>query len=417
MLAAAFGGSEVGFASEDVNPLEAGAQALRDRDWSQAEVQLQRALAVWPGNPDVQVLLAISMYHAGRTPDSAALMRQAIDQGTRYEARALYYLGMMQLEQGDPLAAQRTFARLIDRHPDSSEAAKMREAGTLTLQREEPRGANAGLGEFSGLVLVGYDDHPDDLADQANGSTADADAYLLGYFSVGMRFKPIHVRASYTHLDYLTVDRLDADSARFVVDHAFIVGDADSWVPRYSLRILLLEQAYFETRHDLSLRWNRRWNEDYETDVTPYVAYKSHPQRYGGEDGWVEGIDARATKYVGGDVLRSVFAAVGGDAFQADAAWLGWNEAAVACGAHVQLGWGIEGDATLRYRKRVYAAASPIYGVRRDDDAFGFEASVSRPLTKWLLVQAGGEHDINRSNIPDYRFDRDIATLGLLIIY
>ncbi|MBA2479831.1 MAG: tetratricopeptide repeat protein [Planctomycetes bacterium] len=405
------------WASDATLPVESGAQALRERAWGEAEDHLRQALVVWPNDPDIQVLLAISLYHQGRSGDSRDLLRRALSKGTRYEARALYYLGMAAMDLGDRAEADRVFARLVERHQDSPEARKVGEAGALTLKREEPTGIAAHTGEFAALGLLGYDDHPDDISDQSDGSTADASAYALAYFAIGMRFRPIHLRASYTHVDYFTVDRLDADSLRLLADRAFYVGERDSYVPRYSVRMLLLEQEFYETRHDLSLRWNRRWNEEFESDVTPYAAYKTHPADYSGEDGWVAGVDTRLTRYVDRTHLRSAYAALGGDVFQARDEYLGWNEVVLAAGVHIEAGWRLGVDLGARYRTRFYAATHPAFGESRQDHHVGIDATVSRPLTDWLIVQVNVEHDANRSNIDVFSYDRNVVSVGVLVIY
>lgn len=398
-------------------PLEAGTQALREGRWSDAEGQFARALELSPHDGDLATLLGIARWHRGDSRGCAESLQRALAVGTRYEARALYYLALVQIELGQRDEARSTLSRLVKSHGDSPEAAKVRDSGALTDQ-PDAASPDAGIGEILLLLQAGWDEHPDEIGDTAGSASAGSDLFWLAHLTVGVRTSFAHLAASYTHLDYASENTLDADALRLSADRAFHRGGRDTLTPRYALRLLWLDREFFETRHDLSLRWNRLWSEDRELDITPSVAYRQHADAYAGADGWVSAIDARSTRHLPSEgFLRRLRLGVDLETVRATDAWLGWNEASIYGGAHAALPWRLAADGGLRLRWRGYGASDPAFGERRSDVRAEAELTLERPLRSWLIAELTTLYAINRSSVDAFDYARAVASLGLVALF
>ena len=93
--------------------------------WNEAEVKLRGVLEDQPGDADACALLGMTLYHRAAYSEAVTHLDKALDSGTAYEARCLYYLGLACSKTGERDRARKAFTRLMSAHPDSPEAERL----------------------------------------------------------------------------------------------------------------------------------------------------------------------------------------------------------------------------------------------------------------------------------------------------
>jgi tetratricopeptide (TPR) repeat protein len=387
-----------------------GAGQLARSQWAAAEESLSQALERLPGHPDILALLGMARYHRGRYRRAADDLSAALRGDTRYRARALYCLGLALSMSGEEARARRTFARLLDEHPSSPEADRVRGAAAF-WRRDEPQPETR---PGSVLLSAGYDTHATRSVDVPTASGFQGDGFLSVFASsrTPIGEEGAQLGASLLWRDYSALDEFDYFTFSGRVELGRRAGERLSLRPFAGGRWSWLGGDRFEDGYSAGLRLVREPERGWTVDVDASAALMLHGRLYSGLDGTEVGGNARLLH--GGESFRTGLVARG-RRVSADLAYLGYLEgegglAVSLVAASGKLMLDLEGGAG----SRLYDDVNPTYATRREDAHAYVRATVVLSVWKHVFLQAHGTCVRHESNVSNYVYDQFVGSVGVV---
>jgi tetratricopeptide (TPR) repeat protein len=401
--------------AEDVGRLlSEGSEQLRRSEWAAAERTFRRALDERGADPDVLALLGIAQYHAESYSEAVESLTAATRGQTRYEARALYYLGLAhsQLEQRDQ--ARVAFEELLRRYPDSVEASQLRR-GTPT-SGERPW-------SFMFMQSASRDDNPmrGSRVEDVVLIAPEADNALLTFLSASRRFNHsrFQLDGSVFRNDYTEVDDLDMLGATLAAAGHFNPSARARIRPFIELQHFWLDDAPFEARATVGLEYEQRTGERWSCETLARYSVQRYPeepfQPLDGDDALLGlGIVRHGRPGSPADSFRFDLS---GRHVSADDAFLGYLDAGGLVATRFRLSSGSTlGIATGLFR-RVYDETDPTFDVRRDDTRWSSQAHLTVRLVRSLYLRLNATYVDNHSNVDQYLYRQTVWGGALIVMF
>jgi tetratricopeptide (TPR) repeat protein len=388
----------------------AGAEHLSRGEYREAEAALEGVLEALPDRPDALLLLGIARYHLDRPRDALGPIEAALEGGTRYESRGLYYLGLTLSLLGREEEAERAFARLIREKPDSPE---VQEILSLREEDEEPEpSASAVL-----MTSLGYDSNAAQSADLPTATDPEADTFwdgaLLGRF--GSDHGPGLLRGGFTWKDFFRADTYDLVTARLAGEVTGFPSASHQVRPGAGVSHSWLGGADFESRLELGGAWWIGRESPRPLEVSVMEAFKRYPDEdYEGLDGTALTVTGR-TMHALGPAEMGIAAEYVDDT--AEEAYLGYRSWQGSVLLRLEVTSGSLADLEAGVRGRSYKDISPVYGERRRDGAWFVEGTVIRSIVGGLLVRARAAYLSNHSSVDDFTYEQFVGSLGLMVLF
>jgi tetratricopeptide (TPR) repeat protein len=144
-----------------------GSKALEDKQWSEAVVQLSKAIALAPNNADTRLNLGTAYYMQGDAEHAMTQYREAVRVSPSF-ARAHFVLGLLLETRGDDSGAIDEFSKTVDNDPKNLDARfslanALRRNGRIeqsliqydAIVRADPSVSQASFGYAMALVRLG----------------------------------------------------------------------------------------------------------------------------------------------------------------------------------------------------------------------------------------------------------------------
>ncbi|MBA2481784.1 MAG: tetratricopeptide repeat protein [Planctomycetes bacterium] len=390
-----------------------GAAALREGRWLDADAGFTRVLARWPEQADALALAGMARYHIGRYRAATEALHAALDHGTRYEARAWYYLGLAHNALHETEDARDAFHELASRFPRSPESAQI-----ATLAPATSAGTTCSLLAVANLT---YDTNPRRYQPGPGLSSSDPDWFTFAFASltVPLPDSSVEFKGVFSWTNYLATDDLDLYTAGAEVAGR-IASDAASFVPRYAAQGLWLDGGeFFGMKHQASLVWHQDWGAGISSEATPSFSLNRYANRYNGLDG----VDSALRTVISwnareGGLLRRIALTGGIDENLTYARYEGWFEWDLEGSVRCELPWRATLDLAAGVRDRGYRAPSPVQpGTIRRDIRLAKTGTVTRPVGDLTHVQLTVSHADNESNVSDYTYRQWLAGVSVIIAY
>jgi len=396
-------------APEPVVAYKQAAVHMHAARWSEAERLLVEVVAAWPRQPDVRALRGMARYHLGKYNMSADDLEFALDNDTKYTARALYYLGLSMSKLGKSNAAQQAFRRLVERYPDSPEAAKL---GKPIREMVRKRlGLKKGRPFSFVLSLEGaYDTNPSQTAE------GDGDAFATVYASARGDIKPIRIGGSVFSQKYVDQSALDFLGLSANVEVNRQIGRRNEVRPRLIYSRYMLDSKACEDVFAGELSCTRTWSECWSTILTGRGGTKIYVDEvYGDLEGNSLKLDCstRWTARPGGCLRRIKLMATWSDE-GAEAEHWAYTAWLAGLGLEFNIGKRTILTVSAKGSEREYDDVNPTYTVIRSDTSASGRLSLERTLTDDFSVRLYVAHTKRDSNIDDYTYDQTIAGLGVM---
>lgn len=386
-----------------------GARHLERGEYREAEGALQGVLEALPGHPDALLLLGIALYHQDRHEEALESIQDALQAGTRYGARGLYYLGMALSLLGREEEAEKAFTRLIQEHPRSPEVQELLEVG------EEEESESPASIIF--MTSAGYDSNAAQAADLPTATDPEADGFwdgaLLGRY--GREEGPFLFRGGITWKDFFRVSTYDLITARLqgemtgfpTVEHQIRphAGVSHSW----------LGGQDYENRIEGGVTWQLGRESPRPLELSVTEAFQTFSrEEYEGLEGQVFSATGKTMHPLG---PMEVGLAVEYLDDTAEETYLGYRALQGSLLLQLDLPGGSLLDLEAGGRGRSYKDISPTYGERRRDAGWFVEGTVIQSVVGGLLVRARAAYLSNRSTIDDFTYHQVVGSLGVMYVF
>lgn len=384
----------------------AGAEHLDRGEYVEAEAALEGI----PGHPDALLLLGIARYHLGRHGDALESLEAALEGGTRYEARGLYYLGMARSMLGKEEEAASAFARLIQDHPESPEVQ-----GLLSLRADVEEQESPASAIF--MASVGYDSNAAQAADLPTATDPEADGFwdgaLLGRY--GSDEGPFLLRGGVSWKDFFRASTYDLITARLqgevtgypAADHQVrpLAGVSHTW----------LGGQDHENRLEVGATWQVGQESPRPLELSLTEAFKTFSrEEYEGLDGRVFTATGETIHPVGPTEIGLAVEYVDDTAEETYLGYRFWQ-------GSVLLRFDLPSDSLVDLeaggRGRSYKDISPTYGERRRDAGWFVEGTFIQSIVGGFLVRVRAAYLSNRSSIDDFTYDQVVGSLGVMYAF
>jgi tetratricopeptide (TPR) repeat protein len=412
LLIAALSGAASG-ADDVVAVYTAGAAALRDGRWAEAEANFERVLARWPTQADALALAGMARYHLGRYRAASEALQSALDGGTRYEARAWYYLGLSLNALHDADGARAAFSELASRYPRSAETAQIASLA--------PAAAAATSCSLLAVANLTYDTNPRRYEPGPGLSSSDPDWFTFAFASIAVPVpdSSVEFKGVCSWTNYLSSDDIDLYTAGAEVSGR-VTSDAATFVPRYAAQLMWLTGGeFFGMKHQASLAWRQDWGSGFATEAVPAFSLNRYGNRYNGLDGEETSLRVEAAWTARQrSVVRRIAVDGGIDQDLAYARYEGWFEWDAQASVRLDLPWRATLDLSAGVRDRGYRAAAPTQpSTVRHDVRFDQTGTLTRPLGDWTHVQLTVSHAENDSSIDGYSYRQWLTGASVIIAY
>lgn len=386
-----------------------GRRLFIDQQWAEAETELLDVLEASPGNGDASALLGMTLYHQDRYADSLPRLNQAVESGTRYASRVLYYLGLTHSKLGNRDEAKDSFASLLVKHPDSEEARRLAGVEPEAIEAaSETRGY-----EVSGTILsiaAGLDSNPA-LTDDGNSDQLAA-VYLSTDVSLGDL--PVQFGGSLFFETYFDDSENNFWQAALDAGRDFQLSANSMLETSGQASQSWLDGDAFEREFTLSAEHSRAWSRLLRTEVrgrlTIFDALGDATS-----DGDELSLRMRAYRYLERqDLLQRLRFELELRQDDRDESFLASDSVELGIQGRLDLPRHVTLDLALDYEMREYDGASPFTGRTRDDDTIELSAYLLKPLDATTYLTLDGTLVSRDSNVDFYSADELRILFGLL---
>ncbi|TET32978.1 MAG: tetratricopeptide repeat protein [Planctomycetota bacterium] len=411
----------VAAASESSDPSERfvqGARYMRTAEWASAEQAFLDVLDSWPGHPDVKALLGITRYHLGKYSASKSDLDYALKEGTKYESRVLYYLGMVCSKLGLREKSVDAFDRLLTEFPDSPEAEKIGVPDVL-LEPEEPDDDKDKEPERFKFLFI------QDISHDTNAPlahTPEPDTAFFSYLSMklGLHPAPFYLKTSGMSLVYLDMTNQNLMSAMGGVEGDFNLGESTKLIPGYSYHRLWLDNDKFQKKYRYELLWEQEWEKKHWfTDLRLRYEKKDFEElEKENLDGNHSSAQARLWwkgKSLGPFTRVRIGAYAGRDTAELD--YLEYDSVEGSLEIELTFPADITLDLGASFGQRDYSERHPDFGINREDDRFRADALLLIPFSDNFFLRLKGSYISNDSNIRDYTYYQTVYGAGFMLTF
>ncbi len=390
-------------ASED---WQSGQQAFAAGDFSSALLFFQTARDSGISGPAVHYNIAVCEFELGSFDDARETFRLIAEQYPRMRGLAEYNMGLSEYRLGNNVAAQRHFINAYRHSPDDEKLRALSAAKLQALEPEEPASWFGSIG-----LRVGHDDNValrDSLGLPA-GVTAEspmADLFATVRGSLP-HLQGLMLDGSAYAIAYSDADDFDQTEFRF---GGLYVWTLDDWRFEGGAHYVYgtLGGSGFERDYTLSARAVRRLSDQASLDLRyRYDDIDNASTEFSGIAGSRQRFDMRYRWYSGRQSLVLRFGLESND--RRDAGVSPSRKRLQADYRYrLQDAWGIE--AGIGYRTSDYDDLL----ILRSEDLVSITLALTRTVAVNWLVALRYQYSENDSSDPDFSYERNLITLGML---
>jgi tetratricopeptide (TPR) repeat protein len=404
--------AHLGANAEGVKAFAEGAAHLQEGRWLEAEGALARAAAELGDHPDAHALLGIARYHLGRYDRARVSLELALEKGTRYEARTLYYLGMTLSKAGADGRAAAAFARLLEQHPHSPEA------GRVDPDRELARTPSTAAPVTVVLMQsVSYDDNAVRSAELPLSGPAQSDTVSFTLASLGGSLgHQLAWRALLFTKDYAALDEQDLASASAGLSWSASGGAVEL---SFLHRRQWLNSEDFDARTIAAVTCTSDRMRAWRVGIDAEYASKEHDVPYRALDGYARrfGLVLERTRQANARTPSgALWLSVSDDV--CDAAYLGYDLWGAGVKSRFELTDRIDLGVALSYSRRTHHDVDPI-GEVREDDRWSVKVHVGFPLgsSDHVTCKCWGTSIDNSSTLADCDYSQRVWGIELSVAF
>ena len=389
------------------------------KDYSQAEAEFKEALRLDPNVPRGRFYLGATYFHLGNYAEAERWLREAQVQNPQ-DALVRYYLSLSSYHQNRPEQGQAQFAAAVELAPEYRRPFQLYEQALTRPGREDPS-RPLSISFFTGIE---YDDNFKILPDQVT----------LPYYgpypgAKGSWRVPIVLDATYrawrqdqweAGVNYFfysgnnfTIDNFNFLSNRGELYLQYTHGPL-TVRPWYGVDLALkaLERFSFLNTAGLALGWqqNSLMNADliyrFQDRSFRYPTSPDYDRSgYTNQVGLFQtfGFGDRAAWRLGGVFTRELTEGTN---------WGNKNFAFIT-DTSINLPYQVNFWGYFEYGRYNFDNVDTFANVRQRQNYYQVSVQLRRPLTSYLDIVAGYTHVTQRSNIPDFTYDRNIYQLLL----
>jgi outer membrane protein assembly factor BamD (BamD/ComL family) len=393
-----------------------GARHLRLHRWAQAEQAFTEVLERWPGQPDVHALLGIARYHQSKYREALQDLALALEKGTRYTARALYYQGLAYSELGRSEYAAAAFERLITQFPNSAEAMKVK---SLEIPRPpaRPRVEEEKPNRFSFLFI--QDVNRDSNAPLTQDPDPDTMLFTFASLKLSLHPLPFYMKSSLMVQEYFHEDDFDFVQLAGGVHGEISPTQDDTLRGAYTLKRFWLDDKELGSGYQAQLAWEHGWVADVFSDFSGNYARKVYDEDYNEEvtgyrsEGqmrlwWLSKPLNPLTRIRAGGLVSSETAK---DDYLAYRSWRASLE------FEFTLSERITTNVELTFGERVYRDVYPGYLESRFDQRFSAGASLLTKLFKYGYLRLNVRYLSSDSNIKEHNYYKTLYGAGIMLLF
>lgn len=366
-----------------------------------------------PSNVLSHYYAGISLYKQKQYGKALDYFIGAADRSPSIKANGYYYAGICLLKMGDVEAAIKKLEYVREHAVQES----LRKNALRWLEAIEEQ--KKALKPYSVYLKVGlqYDDNVLLEPLDEDRPTDEDDVLGVGYFSGRYNFvnrQSYTLGAGYSHYQTLYDDlgRFDLVGSIFHFYGKYRLQPfifALSYLPHY----YWLEHDSFLARHQLRPEITWRVNQRLFTKLS-YSYYRDNHFQDNNRDGHTNEVFLDAA-YAIGDKKGHLFGAIGYEDRTASHPDQYYEELKARLGISLNIPLGLNLTLTGKYYDQDYDNVDSSFGVKREDKKYYGSVSLSHRLFfDWLSIQGEYNYTKNDSNISDYEYKRNVATLSLI---
>lgn len=365
----------------------------------------------------------LALYHGGITLFRLERYEEAIDYlvvaadiSPNIMDNSYYYAGICYLKGGALKKAVEKFEYVRDH----SESESLKEYAIRWLQATEKR--KKAQRPYNIYLKVGYEYDDNVMLEPVDDNiySDEDDTLLVGYFSGGydiINRRNFKMGAEYSHYQTMHDD----------LDEYDLTGSIGNVYARYSMAPVTFGLSYlphyywvdsdsFLMRHQLRSDVTWKVDSDLFTRLS-YSYYRNNHFQDDNRDGHTNEVFLDAY-YILGVNKGYLFAGIGYEDNSASHADEYYEQLKTKVGISLKLFWGLDLSLTGRYYEQDYDNRDSFYGVKREDKKYKGSASLSRRIFyDWLSIVGDFSYTKNDSNIDDYEYERNVATLSLTALF
>jgi tetratricopeptide (TPR) repeat protein len=396
-----------------------GVTYFASKDYTQAEVEFNEAVRLDPNVPRGKFYLGANDFYLGKYSEAERWLKEARAQNPQ-DALVPYYLSLVSSHQNRPEEAKTQLNSASLLSPEYLGPFQIYEQGLAGAGRYAPD-KEFNLGFYTGIE---YDDNFKILPDQVTLPYAGPYPGGKGSWRVPVvleaNYRPFRQDNWEAGLDYFFYS-----GNNFTIDNFnFLVNRADIYLkytngpfvvrPWYGVDVALkaLERYSFSNNAGLASSW--QWNSLTSTDLVYRFQNRSfrYPtaQSYN-RSGFVNEVGIFQTFHFGNQAAWRV----GGIFARELTQGVNWDNKnfSFITDTSINLPYRLNLWGFFEYSRYNFDNVDTFANVRQHQNYYQVSVQLRRPLTNFLDLVAGYTHVSQRSNIPDFTYDRNIYQLLL----
>ena len=403
--------------ANDVNPDVLGLKydlalgLFKVQDYTRAADLFEDLFQEDPSNILAQYHAGISRYMQKEYSKALNYLINASEKSPSIKAMGYFYAGVCHQQMGDTGNA----VKKLEYVRDNAEDASLRKSAIKRLEaiekqkKAKPYRVNMKLGiqYDDNVVLEPLDE--DIIADEDDWMAV---FYYSGSYNVINRQDYI-LGAGYNHYQTWHDDLSEYDLTGSILDlygkyhfNRFTFGlsyspnyywlDSDSYIMKHHLKPEVSWKVNEDLVGKLSYSYYRnKYFEDKDRNGHTHEGFLNFYYRLGGKMGYL----------FGGFGYKDVTASHPDQYY---------GQLKTKLGVSLKMPWELVFNTTLKFYRKDYDNVHSIYGVDREDDKYNILLSLSRKLVyDWLRIVGEYSYTKNDSNISDYEYERNMATLSV----
>ena len=353
----------------------------------------------------------ISLYKQGQYSKASDYLIDASEKSPSIKAMGYFYAGVCHQKMGDMENAVKKLEYVKDNAKDASlrESAIKKLEAVEKQKRVKPYSVNMKLG-------VQYDDNvvlepvdEDIIADKDDWMAV---LYFSGKYNV-VNGQDYIIGAGYNHYQTLHDDLGEYDLIGSILDfYAKYRLNRFTLSFTYSPNYYWLDSESYIMKHHLKPEVSYKINENLVSKLS-YSYYRNKYYEDKNRDGHThEGF--LNFYYRLGRRMGYLFGGLGYEDVSASHLDQYYGQLKTKLGVSFKMPFELVFNTTLKFYRKDYDNVNTIFGVTREDDKYNILVSLSRKLIyDWLGILGEYSYTKNDSNISDYEYKRNVATLSL----